>query len=114
MDPNVWLAAKFDLDLAAHYKCPIELPDCGRDTLAHWFHVWEFFRGAEIGVEQGLYSEVLCRENPNLRLLCVSEGFVVAWPFAPAFVAFIGNMSVLCPSVYIFNRGVCSATSPKS
>lgn len=69
MDPLVWLKEKYDLNLEA--RSPIEIANVGRDTLAHLFRVWEFRIGAEIGVEQGLYSEVLCRENPGVKLFCV-------------------------------------------
>jgi hypothetical protein len=50
---------------------PIEIPNVGRTTLAQWFKEWGFKRGAEIGVEAGLYSEVLCKATPELELFCV-------------------------------------------
>jgi len=43
----------------------------GRHDLAAYFAAQQFTRGAEIGVEQGEYSEVLCRANPRLLLLGV-------------------------------------------
>ena len=43
----------------------------GRDDLAAFFGATWFFKGAEVGVERGLYSEVLCKANPKLELLCV-------------------------------------------
>lgn len=43
----------------------------GRDALALCFAACGFDSGAEIGVERGLFSEVLCKANPRLRLLCV-------------------------------------------
>ena len=42
-----------------------------RVDLARYFAALGFTMGAEIGVERGLYAEVLCREIPNLRLLAV-------------------------------------------
>jgi len=50
---------------------PIEIPNVGRVTLAKWFGEWGFKRGAEIGVEAGLYSEALCKLNPALELFCI-------------------------------------------
>ena len=50
---------------------PTEIPNVGRDDLAKLFHELGFKVGVEIGVEQGLYSEVLCRSNPDLHLYCV-------------------------------------------
>jgi hypothetical protein len=49
---------------------PIEV-HLSRAELAKLFAEWGFTSGAEIGVERGLYSEVLCQANPELRLLCV-------------------------------------------
>ena len=42
-----------------------------RNDLAVLFAELGFNKGAEVGVEKGLYSEVLCTANPNLHLLCV-------------------------------------------
>lgn len=46
----------------------IEIPNAGRDDLARLFHELDFRRGAEIGVEQGLYSQVLCAANPQAKI----------------------------------------------
>jgi hypothetical protein len=48
-----------------------EIPNFGRDNLAELFGDLGFRVGVEIGVEQGLYSEVLCRSIPSLHLYCV-------------------------------------------
>ena len=50
---------------------PIEIPDYGRNNLAELFAELKFNTGVEIGVESGLYSEILCKANPNLHLNCV-------------------------------------------
>ncbi len=42
-----------------------------RDTLAEILCDAGYSLGAEIGVEMGRYSEVLCRANPNLKLILV-------------------------------------------
>lgn len=49
----------------------IEIPDCGRDDLAHAFARLGFDSGVEVGTERGLYAEVLCQANPNLQLVTV-------------------------------------------
>lgn len=54
----------------AGQKSPIDL-SLNRSDLADLFACWGLTRGAEIGVERGLYSEVLCKANPQLELLCV-------------------------------------------
>ena len=42
-----------------------------RNDLAVFFAELGFTEGAEIGVREGFYSEILCKANPNLHLLCV-------------------------------------------
>ena len=41
--------------------------DKGRDELAKLF----YGKGAEIGVEQGAFSEVICKANPGVILYCI-------------------------------------------
>lgn len=52
---------------------PIEIPDFGRDQLASLFSELGFTSGAEIGVEQGEYSEVLLSKNPKLFLYLIDS-----------------------------------------
>jgi len=61
---------KYQLNPNAN-RMPIEIPNVGRDDLAGLFAELGFTTGAEIGVQTGLYSEVLCQGNPNLHLYCV-------------------------------------------
>jgi len=76
MDPLTFIATKYDLDLSA--KSPIEIPNTDRVSLARLFYLLGCQRGAEVGVERGAYSEVLCRHVPGLDLLCVD-----AWQAYP-------------------------------
>lgn len=69
MDTLHDVAAYFGLDLAR--RSPIEIPNTNRESLARLLGVLGFTRGVEVGVERGMYSEVLCRENPGVRLSCV-------------------------------------------
>ncbi len=55
-------------DLHPHREAFIEIPNMGRDNLAELFYELGFTSGAEIGVERGKYSEVLCKANPKLHL----------------------------------------------
>lgn len=50
------------------HKAPFEIPGVDRNDLATLFYELGFKEGAEIGVEQGAYSEVLLTRNPGLRL----------------------------------------------
>lgn len=51
-----------------------------RQDLAKAMGTLGFMRGVEVGVEQGLYSEVLCQSIPNLTLICVD-----AWKAYPGY-----------------------------
>lgn len=46
-----------------------------RIDLAKYFKKKRFKKGAEIGVHEGRYSEILCQKIPGLKLLCVD-----IWP----------------------------------
>lgn len=59
------IQGKFDLKWDDTTHMPIEIPNFGRDQLAGLFHELGFTRGAEIGVRNGEYSEVLCMNNPD-------------------------------------------------
>jgi hypothetical protein len=50
---------------------PIEVPTFHRNDLAQLFAELGFKRGAEIGVAEGNYSEVLLKANPECELLLV-------------------------------------------
>ncbi len=51
-------------------ESPVRL-NCTRKDLAALFSQLGFTEGAEIGVDNGFYSEVLCQQNPNLKLHCI-------------------------------------------
>jgi len=50
---------------------PIIIETMGRDDLANDFKALGFNLGAEIGVQRGEYSELLCKSNPDLKLFCI-------------------------------------------
>jgi hypothetical protein len=50
---------------------PIDVFNFNRANLAKLFFELGFKCGAEIGIENGYYSEVLCKANPNLHLYCI-------------------------------------------
>ena len=49
-------------------KLPIELPN-SRDELGEFFELMGYNVGVELGVEQGVFSQILCEAHPGLRLL---------------------------------------------
>lgn len=69
MDTLDYILNKYGLTVG--HRMPIEIPNVGRDDLAKLFAELGFRIGAEIGVQQGAYSEVLCQSNPGLELYCV-------------------------------------------
>lgn len=83
METIDYIAQRYNLDL--EQPSPIEIPNAGRNDLAALFAELGFRRGAEIGVEEGLYSEVLCKANPNLLLYCID-----AWEAYPGYRDHVG------------------------
>jgi hypothetical protein len=51
----------------------------GRDDMAKLFAELGFIEGVEVGVEKGLYSEVLLKANPNLHLSCIDPWLASAY-----------------------------------
>lgn len=49
----------------------VEIPNTNRETLAHLLAELKLNFGVEMGVECGIYSEVLCKANPNIDLISV-------------------------------------------
>jgi len=62
---------------------PILIPNSDRTKLAGLFRHLGYATGAEIGVGGGVYSEILCREIPGVRLYCVD-----AWQPYPGYTDF--------------------------
>lgn len=62
---------RWGIALNGKQKMPIDVYTYGRDDLAGLFSELEFRVGVEIGVERGLYSEVLLKANPELTLFSV-------------------------------------------
>ena len=69
---NDFLIRKFQIsDRRVRGPMPIELRDFHRNDLAQLFAELGFKKGAEIGVAEGHYSEILLQANPDLELLLV-------------------------------------------
>lgn len=63
-----YIAEKYNLNINQR-KQPIDIPNTTRVDLARLFFELKFTTGAEIGVEEGIYSEVLLQQNPKLEKL---------------------------------------------
>lgn len=64
MDTLNYLLKKYNLRPATK----IEIPNVGRDDLANLLNELNFKIGVEIGVQRGIYSESLCRANPQMKI----------------------------------------------
>ena len=69
VDTLEYVVKKYKINIRRQHI--IDIPDMNRDDMARVFAELNFNKGAEIGVERGFYSEVLCKTNPKLRLSCV-------------------------------------------
>lgn len=54
-------------------RLPIEIPNVGRDQLAELFCEMGFRTIVEVGVEAGLYTEVLCKANPEAKVYAIDS-----------------------------------------
>lgn len=71
-----YIAKKFDLDL--NHKPPIEIFNINREIMAQTLAELNFKLGAEVGVAKGQHAEILCKNNPGLKLFCID-----AWKMYP-------------------------------
>lgn len=71
---NDYLIRKFHIsDRRLRAPMPVELRDFNRNDLAKLFAELGFTRGAEIGVAEGRFSEVLLQANPQCELLLLVD-----------------------------------------
>lgn len=54
------------IDALKHSGRPFEIPDASRDDLPQFFQEMGFKVGAEIGVKEGEFSEIICRADLKL------------------------------------------------
>lgn len=72
MDSLEYILQKYQVEVLPSHNSPVIIPFM-RDGLAALFEELDYKVGAEIGVDQGLYSEVLCKANPRLTLHCIDS-----------------------------------------
>jgi len=61
-----YILNKYNLTIGESAK--LEVRNTSRDTLAALLHELDFKTGVEVGVQRGLYSEVIARENPQMKV----------------------------------------------
>ncbi|MAG60139.1 hypothetical protein CMO96_05135 [Candidatus Woesebacteria bacterium] len=71
METNTYnyIIKKYNIEVGKQYI--IDIPNMSRNDMAELFGELGFNKGAEVGVENGYYSEILCKANPNLHLSCI-------------------------------------------
>ena len=67
MDTLTYILNKYKLSYDEKTRMPVEIPNIGRNQFAELLAEMNMNKGAEIGVEQGEYAEILLKANPNLR-----------------------------------------------
>ena len=45
-----------------------DIPQSGRNDLAGLLHELDFRVGVEIGIQRGIFSEIICQRNPQMRV----------------------------------------------
>jgi len=66
MDAYKFIIDKYKIDVGIQYI--VEIPNVGRDDMAKLFGELGLKSGAEIGVDKGEYSEVLCKAMPEAKI----------------------------------------------
>lgn len=61
-----YIVKKFNINL--DQKMPVPIPNFGRNQMAALLKELNYEIGVEVGVAAGEYSEVLCKENPNMKI----------------------------------------------
>ena len=69
MNTYEYILKKYNIRVGHQHS--VEIPNMGRDNLAEIFAELQFTKGAEIGVDKGSYSEILCKANPKLHLYSI-------------------------------------------
>ena len=62
-----YIIKKYNINVGSQYLVDVE-GMVGSVALSKLFAELKFNKGVEVGVDRGLFSEVLCRDNPDLHL----------------------------------------------
>jgi hypothetical protein len=77
MNTYKYITDKYKIETNNQYI--ISIPDIDRVDLAKLFNELNFKIGAEIGVDRGEYSEILCKNNPDMKLFGVDPYVLSAY-----------------------------------
>ena len=70
MNTYDYIIKKYNITVGSQYLVDVE-GMVGSVALSKLFAELNFNKGVEVGVDRGLFSEILCQDNPNLHLSCV-------------------------------------------
>lgn len=70
-DPAKWLHKRWNRH--DEQVSPVRMPRIRRERIADYMAIFGYRHGAEVGVREGMYSEVICKAIPNVSLLCVDR-----------------------------------------
>ncbi len=73
------IVEKYNIDVGKQYQVDVQ-GMVGSVALSKLFAELKFNKGVEVGVDRGYFSEVLCKDNPNLELSCVDPWKRGAFP----------------------------------
>jgi len=73
-----YIIKKYNITVGSQYLVDVE-GMVGSVALSKLFAELKFNKGVEVGVDRGLFSEVLCKDNPNLHLNCVDPWASLAY-----------------------------------
>ncbi len=67
MDTYNYIIKKYSLVIGRQHI--VDIPNIGRAHLAELFAELQFKKGVEVGVDRGIYSEALCKANPDAEII---------------------------------------------
>lgn len=70
MNTYKYIVDKYHINVGRQYLVDVE-EMVGSVALSKLFAELNFNKGVEVGVDQGQFSEILCKDNPNLKLYSV-------------------------------------------
>jgi len=70
MNTYKYIIEKYKIEVGRQYLIDVEGMD-GSVALSKLFAELKLNKGVEVGVDRGLFSETLCKDNPSLHLSCI-------------------------------------------
>ena len=78
VDTYNYIIDKYKINVGKQYLVDVEQM-AGSADLSKLFAELKFNKGVEVGTDQGLFAEVLCKDNPDLKLFCVDPWIADAY-----------------------------------